>query len=211
MKVAISATGATLEAEVDPRFGRCQYFVFVDTDTMDYEAVENASAIQSGGAGISSAQMVVGKGVAAVMTGNCGPNAHQVLVAANVKIYTGVNGTLRDVVAAFKSGRYEAGSQPTVRAHYGMGGGMTGGGMSGGGMGRGMGMGGGMGRGMGGGMSGGGMGRGMGGGMMQSPGVPDQQPDPAQGLEDLKAQSEKLAQQLAEIQKRIEEFGKKAD
>ena len=198
MKVAISATGATLEAEVDPRFGRCQYFVFVDTDTMDYEAVENASAIQSGGAGISSAQMVVGKGVAAVMTGNCGPNAHQVLVAANVKIYTGVNGTLRDVVAAFKSGRYEAGSQPTVRAHYGMGGGMTGGGMSGGGMGRGMGM-------------GGGMGRGMGGGMMQSPGVPDQQPDPAQGLEDLKAQSEKLAQQLAEIQKRIEEFGKKAD
>jgi len=191
MRIAISATNATLDAEIDPRFGRCQYFVFVDTDTMDYEAVENASAMQSGGAGISAAQMIVGKGVEAVLTGNCGPNAHQVLVAANVKLYTGVHGILRDVIDAYKTGKYSAGSQPTVQAHSGMGGGMTGGGM-----GRGTGR---------------GVGRGMGGGMMPGSGTYGQPSDSAKGLEDLKAQSEMLAQQLAEIQKRIEEFGKKAD
>ena len=108
-------------------------------------------------------------------------------IPANVKIYTGVNATLRDAVESYKAGKYEAVSQPNVQAHHGMGGGM-----SGGGMGR-------------------GMGRGMGGGMMQGSGAVAQQPDSAQGLEDLKAQSEMLAQQLAEIQKRIEGFGKKAE
>ncbi|MFQ5996640.1 MAG: NifB/NifX family molybdenum-iron cluster-binding protein [Dehalococcoidales bacterium] len=45
MKIAISATGAALDAEVDPRFGRCQYFIIVDPETMQFEAMENSSAM----------------------------------------------------------------------------------------------------------------------------------------------------------------------
>ena len=45
MKIAISATGTTLDAEVDPRFGRCQYFIIVDPETMQFEALENSGAI----------------------------------------------------------------------------------------------------------------------------------------------------------------------
>jgi len=58
MRIAVSATGPTLDAEVDPRFGRCQYLIFVDTDNMQFEAEENVSIAASGGAGIATAQMV---------------------------------------------------------------------------------------------------------------------------------------------------------
>ena len=50
MRIAISATGSTLDAEVDPRFGRCQHFIIVDPETMEFEAIENNSAMAAGGA-----------------------------------------------------------------------------------------------------------------------------------------------------------------
>ena len=69
MNIAISASGQNLDAEVDPRFGRCQYFIIADTKTEEFEAINNTSATAAGGAGISAAQMIVEKGVEAVLTG----------------------------------------------------------------------------------------------------------------------------------------------
>ena len=196
MRVAISATGPTLDAEVDPRFGRCPYFIIVDPDTMQFEALENSSAMQAGGAGISTGQMIASKGVQVVLTGNCGPNAYQVLSAAGIQVITGVSGKIQDAIQAYKSGQFQATSQPTVEAHFGMGA------TPGMGMGMGRGMGKGMGRGM-------GMGGGMGAGMMPVAGPAPQPASPEQEVEALKAQSQMLAQQLSEIQRRIEELGKK--
>jgi len=207
MKVAVSATGPTLDAEVDPRFGRCQYFIIADPETMEFEAIDNSNAMAAGGAGIATGQTIASKGVNVVLTGNCGPNAHQVLSAAGIQVITGVSGKVSEAIQGYKSGQFQASSQPNVADHFGMG---TGGGMSrgmgtGGGMGRGMGMGGGMGRGMG---MGGGMGRGMGmGGGMGAGVMPPAGPE--QELEVLKTQSQMLAQQLSEIQHRIEEMEKK--
>jgi len=135
MKIAISAMGATVDAEIDPRFGRCQYFIIIDPDTMNFEVADNSSGMGSGGAGISTAQLIAGKGVEAVLTGNCGPNAYQVLSAAGIKVITGVSGKVKDAIESYKSGKLQASSQPNVAGHFGMG---RGGGM-GGGMGRGMG------------------------------------------------------------------------
>jgi predicted Fe-Mo cluster-binding NifX family protein len=192
MKIAVSATGPSLDAEVDPRFGRCQYFIIVDPQTMQFEAIENTSAMASGGAGISAAQMIAGKGVEAVLTGNCGPNAYQVLSPAGIKVITGVSGKVQDAIQGYKAGKLQPNSQPNVADHFGMGGGM--------GMGRGMGMGKGMGRGR-------GMGRGggMGGWVMPPPQTPAQNQD----IEELKAQSKMLVQQLSEIAKRLERLEKK--
>jgi predicted Fe-Mo cluster-binding NifX family protein len=105
MKVAVSAASGTLEAQVDPRFGRCQYFVFVDTNTMAVEAVQNASAGSMSGAGIQAAQAMAGRGVQAVITGNVGPNAYQVLSSAGIRILTGASGTVREAVEKFKAGQ----------------------------------------------------------------------------------------------------------
>jgi len=200
MKIAITAAGSTLDAEVDPRFGRCQYFIVADPQTMEFEAVDNSSAMAAGGAGISAAQMIASKGIEAVLTGNCGPNAHQVLSAAGIQVITGVSGKIKDAIEGYRTGKFKTSSQPNVPDHFGMGGGAGGGmgadpGMSGG-------MGGGMGRGMGGGM---GMGFGMTPPVSQAP----QQQSPEQELEMLKASSQALAEQLAEIQHRIEGLEKK--
>ncbi|GAH77004.1 unnamed protein product, partial [marine sediment metagenome] len=112
MRIAISATGPSLDADVDPRFGRCQYFIIVDPETMQYESMENPSVMAGGGAGISTAQMVVNKEVQAVITGNCGPNAYQVLSAAGIQITTGVSGKIKDAIQAYKSGQLQVASQP---------------------------------------------------------------------------------------------------
>ena len=141
MKIAISATGPTMDAEVNPRFGRCQYFIIADPETMEFEAIDNASAMAAGGAGISAAQMIAGKGVEAVLTGNCGPNAYQVLSPAGIKVITGVSGKVKDTIEGYRAGIFKESSQPNVPGHYGMGAGSGMGGGSGRGGGRGRGMG----------------------------------------------------------------------
>ena len=106
MKIAISATGTTLDTEVDPRFGRCRYFIIVDPETMDFEVLENSSAMASGGAGISAAQMIASKGVQAVLTGNCGPNANKVLLSAGIQIVTSISGVVKDAIQGYQSGKF---------------------------------------------------------------------------------------------------------
>lgn len=140
MKIAVSVNGTDLDAELDPRFGRCRNFIIVDPETMQYEVIENSSNDAAGGAGISAAQSLVDKGIEAVLTGNCGPNAHEVLSAAGIKVITGVSGTVRNAIEAYKLGTYTAATQPSVPGHFGSGGGP---GMGRGGGSRGMGRGGG--------------------------------------------------------------------
>ena len=141
MKVAVSSTGKNLDSAIDPRFGRCAYFLIVETDDMGFEVFDNQSIALGGGAGIQSAQFIVSKGAMALLTGNCGPNAMSALSAAGVKVILGQTGTVREAVERYKKGELPSASEPNVKPHYGMGGG--------GGMGRGKGMG--RGRGMGGG------------------------------------------------------------
>ena len=120
MRVAISATGTDLTAQVDPRFGRSQHFIIFDPETSLHEAVDNANATAGGGAGIATAQMIVDQGVRAVLTGDCGPNAYRVLSTAGVSVITNVSGTVRDAIEAYKAGRLLASSKPSVDAHHGV-------------------------------------------------------------------------------------------
>jgi predicted Fe-Mo cluster-binding NifX family protein len=165
---------------------------------MQFESLENSSAMAAGGAGISTGQMIASKGVEAVLTGNCGPNAYQVLLAAGVQVITGVSGKIRDAIQAYKSGQFQATSQPSVEAHFGMG--ATPGIRAGTGFGMGGSMG--MGRGR-------GMGRGMGAGIMPGAVQAPQPISPAQELQALQAQLEALTQQISDVQRRIEELEKK--
>jgi predicted Fe-Mo cluster-binding NifX family protein len=155
MKVAVSVSGSDLDSSIDPRFGRSQGFLIVDTDSMDFKAISNPSMDAAGGAGIQTGQMIAGEGVEAVITGNVGPKAYSVLEAAGVKVYTGASGTAREAVEAFKEGNLNQSASANVDQYYGIGGSGGGGGGRGGG--------GGMGRGGGGGGRGGG-GGGRGGG-----------------------------------------------
>lgn len=119
MKIGISSTGKDLEANVDARFGRCQYFIIVDTESMDFDVLPNESVAASGGAGIQAAQTLVKQDLTAVLTGNMGPNAFQTLTAAGLKIITGVSGTVRDAVDQFKKGKLPEAESSSVGSHFG--------------------------------------------------------------------------------------------
>jgi predicted Fe-Mo cluster-binding NifX family protein len=122
MKIGISSTGEDLNAQVDPRFGRCKYFLIVDTDTMNFESISNESAMASGGAGIQAAQTIAKTGVKSMVTGNMGPNAFQTLSAAGIKIFTGATGTINEAVDKYKRGELQETNTPNVGSHSGMGG-----------------------------------------------------------------------------------------
>ncbi len=122
MKVAVTSVGPDLDDQVEPRFGRAQYLLIVDVDSLEFEAVANASAAAGGGAGIQTAQTVASKGVEAVLTGNCGPNAFQILSAADIKAYVGLAGTAREAIESLKRGELAPTSAPSVPGHFGLGG-----------------------------------------------------------------------------------------
>jgi predicted Fe-Mo cluster-binding NifX family protein len=121
MKIAVSATGNTLDSLIDPRFGRCMIFMVVDTETMKAEPVTNTSVSSAHGAGIGAAQKVASLGVKAVITGNVGPNAHMALSGAGVEIYTMPQGTVREAVERLKRGELSGVRSPTVGGHFGQG------------------------------------------------------------------------------------------
>lgn len=123
MKIAVSSTGTDLDARVDPRFGRAQHLIVVDTDSLAFEAVANPNVTAGGGAGIQTAQIIASKGAEAVLTGNCGPNAYRTLAAAGIPVYAGVSGSVREAIDAFKAGTLAPLSEPSVLGHFGMGGG----------------------------------------------------------------------------------------
>jgi len=119
MIVAVTGAGPGLDAEVDPRFGRCANFVFVDTETMESETIENANVTAGGGAGIQSAQLVADKCAVAVLTGNCGPNAFRTLRAAGIEVVVGVSGGVREAVEKYKAGGFSATAAPNVEGKFG--------------------------------------------------------------------------------------------
>jgi predicted Fe-Mo cluster-binding NifX family protein len=190
MKIVVSANGANLDAPASPVFGRCPMYVFVDTDTMVSDAVENPAIAASGGAGIQAAQFVVEQGARAVVTGNMGPNAFNVLQSAGVPIYLFGGGTVRQAVEAFQAGQLPKAGEASAPAHAGMG------------MGRGMGAG----RGM-------GMGAGMGAGR-QAWSAPSPAPQPAAApsrVEEIAALQDMagdLRKQLADVVERLDRLEK---
>ena len=211
MKIAISSTGPDLESEVDPRFGRCQYFLIVNLDDMTFEAVSNVNLAQGSGVGIQSARVVADRGAGAVLTVSVGSNAYQALSAAGLKIVTGVSGMVREAVQQYKNGQFRPAEKANVQNHSGL---QARANQpqrqprqaSGAGAGMGLGMGGGRGRCMGGGR-GMGMGRGMGRGLCRAFSMrPSAGITREEELAHLKEDARMLLEQMEEIERRIKEL-----
>jgi predicted Fe-Mo cluster-binding NifX family protein len=184
MKVVVTASGTHLDAPISPIFGRCRIYLFVDTETLAYEAVENPASSASAGAGIQAAQFVVEHGARALLTGNIGPNAANALQAADVPVYQIFEGTVQHAVDMFRQGRLNTIGGANVPSHSGMRGG------------RGMGM---------------GRGRGRGAyGQGNSPSAPAPPPEaPASGRDEiavLRQTADELRRQLNKVTERLEKL-----
>jgi predicted Fe-Mo cluster-binding NifX family protein len=119
MKIAVASTANTLDSYVDPRFARAAYFIIIDTETNHTVVIENDSISAAGGTGISAAKTVIDAGAKAVITGNCGPNAARTLIAADVRLYTGISTTVKEALELFKAGKLTEAEGPNVQQHFG--------------------------------------------------------------------------------------------
>jgi len=104
MKICICTISPDLNSSIAQVFGRCSYFLFVDTETEEFRAIENKARETVGGAGIAAAQTVVNEKVKVVIVGNIGPNALTLLEQSGIKVISGVSGTAKEVLEKFKKG-----------------------------------------------------------------------------------------------------------
>ncbi len=119
MKIAVTSKGKDLDSEVDPRFGRAAYILIVDTDSFEFEVLDNSENVNAfKGAGIQAASMVNDKGAEVLLTGFCGPNAFKTLNAAKIKVGSDAAGTIRDAVNAFNEGKVSFADQANVEGHW---------------------------------------------------------------------------------------------
>jgi predicted Fe-Mo cluster-binding NifX family protein len=119
MKIAVTAKGTHLSDEVDPRFGRAPYILIVDTETMNYESLDNSENVNAlKGAGIQTATMVADKGAKVLLTGYCGPNAFKTVQAAGMKVVSDVTGTVEQAVKTFLSGNVKYSDNANTEGHW---------------------------------------------------------------------------------------------
>jgi len=119
MKIAISSTGEDLDSKIDLRFGRAFGFIIYDLDTDEFSFANNVQNLEaSQGAGIQAAQTVVNLDAGALITGHCGPKAFKVLSAADIKIYVGAEGSIKDVIEKFKNNELTEADNADVEGHW---------------------------------------------------------------------------------------------
>ncbi len=119
MKIAVTSQGTNLDSEVDPRFGRAQYILLVDSDTLDFEVLDNKENLNAlKGAGIQAAQMVSEKGAEVLLTGFCGPNAFKGMKAANIGVANNASGTIKEAVKAYMDGSLPLADEANVEGQW---------------------------------------------------------------------------------------------
>ncbi len=124
-KIAVSSSGKDLDALIAPLFGKCAYFIIVDTEDMSFETFDNESIALSEDAGVQAARFVASKGADVVIATNCGPKAVRALSEAGVKLVVGLIGTVRQAIDNYKTGKLVKTAKANVEDHYGTGEGTT--------------------------------------------------------------------------------------
>jgi len=120
MKICITSEGSNLDSKVDQRFGRCQFFIFIDTDTSHFEAVQNQNVNGMGGVGVQSGQVVAEKQAKIVLTGKVGPNASQTLESAGIEVILDVEGEVKNALERFNKGELNSSKGPNAEEKAGL-------------------------------------------------------------------------------------------
>ncbi len=119
MKIAVTSRGMTLDDEIDPRFGRAPYILIIDTESLEFEALDNSENVNAfKGAGIQAATMVADKGAEVLLTGYCGPNAFKTVQAAGMNVVSYISGSERQGVETFKKGDVTYSDGANVEGHW---------------------------------------------------------------------------------------------
>lgn len=114
MLIAITATENSMQADIDPRFGRAAYYMIINTATDEIIAHNNSDGINaSNGAGTGAAQTLSEYGVEALYTGRVGPKAAAVLDQAKIPYHENITGTVHQVLEQIKTDTVTTAPQPS--------------------------------------------------------------------------------------------------
>jgi len=127
MKICVCSTGSNLDSQVSPVFGRCPYFLIVDSETKEFKSISNLAGQADRGAGVAAGQLVASEKTVAVICGNFGPNALSVLQMSGIKIYPGIFGlTVRQTIDKYNKGELKEIKIPSAPGRFGPPGGRRG-------------------------------------------------------------------------------------
>ena len=121
MHIAITlADNKGLESSISSVFARCPFYMLIDPETKIFTIEENPAQNASGGAGVKAAQWMIDKEATAVITGNLGPKAHNVLSSANMPAFKSQGGNIEEMLKAYNEKELESFFEPNVDAHSGI-------------------------------------------------------------------------------------------
>jgi predicted Fe-Mo cluster-binding NifX family protein len=118
MKIAVTSQSSDIDAQVDPRFGRAAYILIVDSNTMEFDVLNNEANVNAlKGAGIQASVMIKEAGAEVLLTGFCGPNAIKTLNTANIKVVADVTGKVKDALTLFNEGKINYITEANCEGH----------------------------------------------------------------------------------------------
>ena len=119
MKIEVTSQGTDLDSPVDPRFGRAAYILIVDSETFDFDVIDNQENVNAlKGAGIQAARMISEKDAEVLLTGFCGPNAFKVLKVAKIGVANNADGSVKDAVKAYLNGKLSLSEKANVEGQW---------------------------------------------------------------------------------------------
>jgi len=90
MKIAVTSTGTDLDSQVDPRFGRAAYILIIDSDTLDFDVLDNKENV----------------------------NGFKAMNAAKIEVANDAEGTVREAVQAYLDGKMPLADEANVEGHW---------------------------------------------------------------------------------------------
>ena len=86
MKVAIASTGNTLESNIDSSFGRCAWFIIIDTEDGGMEFIPNTNREMEEHAGRAAVELVATRNVQMIVSGEFGAKIKPLLDSMHIQM-----------------------------------------------------------------------------------------------------------------------------
>ena len=86
MKIAIAASENHVKSQVDPHFGRCDWYCIFDSETKKTEFIENTARHNTDKAGCEAVDFLSGKGISIAIAGRFGSKVVEAFRANKVQM-----------------------------------------------------------------------------------------------------------------------------
>ena len=103
-RVAVAALGTDLKSGVAPLYGTAPYFFLFDTETKQYQVVNNPAVTSTRSYGAVTTQFLQSQNMGAVIAGNFGARANTALFALNIIPYT-FQGNVTNAIESYRAGK----------------------------------------------------------------------------------------------------------